>query len=240
MNDVYQDGTYLRLNPGWHAEDSAWKVARIAQIIDRNGLKPKTIAEVGCGTGQILHELSKVYPSAAFYGFEVSQVVSNLWDNSNPRVHLSLADFRQQQERYDILLAIDIVEHIEDYIGFLRDLLHRADHFVFHIPIEMSAQQVLRDIQLRTRATYGHIHYFSKATAIATLEDAGYRVLDSFYTDTSVQYASNHQNRRMQAMNVLRGLLFTFRPHLTVRLLGGYELMVLAAPKGGSVAAPTS
>lgn len=75
---------------------------------------------------------------------------------------------------------------------------------------------------------------------MATLEDAGYRVLGSFYTDTSVQYASNHHNRRMQAMNVLRSLLFSFQPHLTVRLLGGYELMVLAVPKDGSVAAPTS
>lgn len=240
MSDVYKDGTYLRLNPGWHAEDSAWKVAKIAQIIDRNRLKPKTIAEVGCGTGQNLHKLSKIYPGTEFYGFDVSQVVSELWDTSSPHVHLSLADFSQQKERYDILLVIDVVEHIEDYIGFLRSIRPRADHFVFHIPIEMTAQQVLRDIQLHTRATYGHIHYFSKATAIAALEDAGYRVIDSFYTDTSVQYASHHRNRRMQAMNVLRKLLYSFRPDLTVRLLGGYELMVLAAPKDGSIAASSS
>ena len=231
MSDVYQDGTYLRLNPGWHAEDSAWKVAKIAQIIDRNHIKPSTIAEVGCGAGQILHELSKIYPSTEFYWFDVSSVVSNLWDNSNPRVHLTLADFNQQKEKYDVLLVIDVVEHIEDYIGFLRAIRDRADHFVFHIPIEMSAQQVLRDIQLHTRATYGHIHYFSKATAIATLDDAGYQVIDSFYTDTNVQYAAHHQNRRMQAMNILRRLLFSFRPELTVRLLGGYEVMVLATPR---------
>lgn len=62
------DGTYLRLNPGWHAEDSAWKVARIAQIIDRNRLKPNTVAEVGCGAGQSLHQLSKIYPGTGFYG----------------------------------------------------------------------------------------------------------------------------------------------------------------------------
>jgi len=34
---------------------------------------------------------------------------------------------------------------------------------------------------------YAHLHYFSKETALRTLEDAGYEVLDYFYTPRSVE-----------------------------------------------------
>jgi hypothetical protein len=126
------------------------------------------------------------------------------------------------------LLVIDVLEHIEDYIGFLRNILKRSTFFVFHIPLELSAQQVIRDIQLHTRATYGHVHYFSKATAVATLTDTGFHILDCFYTNANEQYASTHKNFRMKLANVARNVLFSFARDFTVKLLGGYELMVLA------------
>jgi len=37
---------------------------------------------------------------------------------------------------------------------------------------------------------YAHLHYFSKETALRTLEDAGYEVLDYFYTPRSVELGS--------------------------------------------------
>jgi hypothetical protein len=96
------------------------------------------------------------------------------------------------------------------------------------IPLELSAQQVMRDIQLHTRATYGHIHYFSKATALATLADTGFHVVDWFYTNANEQYVSMHSNYKMKITNVARNVLFSFSPDFTVKLLGGHELMVLA------------
>src|SRR5512132_852749 len=100
--------------------------------------------------------------------------------------------------------------------------------FIFHIPLELSAQQVMRDIQLHTRATYGHIHYFSKGTALATLTDTGFHIVDWFYTNAHGQYVTTHSNYRMKVTNVARNVLFSFSPNFTVKLLGGYELMVLA------------
>ena len=151
-----------------------------------------------------------------------------LWTDDNPRVILTSEDFLSQERNFDVLLLIDVVEHIEDYMGFLRSVRKRATFFVFHIPLELSAQQLIRDIQLHTRATYGHIHYFSKATALATLVDTGFHVLDYFYTNANKQYASIHSDLRMKMVNMVRDVLFSFSPDLTVKLLGGYELMILA------------
>ena len=228
MNNIYKNGTYVRLNPTWHVEDSAWKADHICSILRNNGVSFHSAAEVGCGAGIILKELSKIYEDAKFYGYEISPDAMKLWIEDNPRVRFSSKDFHAEERTFDVLLVIDVLEHIEDYIGFLKRIRNRANFFVFHIPLELSAQQVIRDIQLHTRATYGHIHYFSKATALATLLDTGFHVVDYFYTNANKQYASIHSDLRMKMVNMVRDVLFSFSPDLTVKLLGGYELMILA------------
>lgn len=228
MSNIYKNGSYASLNPTWHAEDSAWKAGNIRKILDDNKISFQRAAEIGCGAGIILRELSQFYRGAQFYGYDISSDAMKLWIHDNPRVILSSEDFHTQRQNFDVLLIIDVLEHIEDYIGFLRSIRNRATFFVFHIPLELSAQQVMRDIQLHTRATYGHIHYFSKATALATLSDIGFHILDHFYTNANEQYARTHNNMTMKMGNVARDLLFFFSPNLTVKLLGGYELMILA------------
>jgi 2-polyprenyl-3-methyl-5-hydroxy-6-metoxy-1,4-benzoquinol methylase len=227
VSNIYKNGSYVGLNPTWHVEDSAWKAENIAKILEHNKIPFDCVAEVGCGAGIILKELSKRYEHVEFYGYDISPDAMKFWTNM-PRVTFTLGEFQKTERNYDVLLVIDVLEHIEDYMGFLKNILKRSRFFVFHIPLELSAQQVIRDIQLHTRTTYGHIHYFSKATAFATLTDTGFHILDCFYTNANEQYASTHNNFRMKMANVTRNLLFSFDRDLTVKLLGGYELMVLA------------
>jgi cyclopropane fatty-acyl-phospholipid synthase-like methyltransferase len=228
VSNIYKDGSYISLNPTWHAEDSLWKATNIQNILNRNNISFSSVAEVGCGAGMILKELSRRYENATFYGYDISPDAMKLWKNDDPHVRLSLEDFEVTGPNFDLLLVIDVLEHIEDYMGFLRRIRKRSTFFLFHIPLELSAQQVMRDIQLHTRATYGHIHYFSKATALATFTDTGFHVVDWFYTNANEQYVSTHRNYKMKVANVARDVLFSFSPDFTVKLLGGYELMVLA------------
>ena len=39
---IYSDGTYLANNPGWHADDSAWKAGHIATMLARHAIVPRT------------------------------------------------------------------------------------------------------------------------------------------------------------------------------------------------------
>ena len=78
------------------------------------------------------------------------------------------------------------------------------------------------------RADLGHLHYFWKATALATLRDTGYEVVDSFYT-FSAGLNRPHRLRR-HALNLVRQTLFAADKDTAALLLGGYSLMVLAKP----------
>ena len=91
----------------------------------------------------------------------------------------------------------------------------------------MNVQMVLRGTPIRrVRDLVGHIHYFSKDTALATLEDAGYHVVDHFYTPNMLELP--HIGWRGQLMRLPRKLAYSLHPDLAARILGGYSLMVLA------------
>ncbi len=60
IGDKYTSGEYLEKTRTWHVEDSSWKAAQIVKLISSNSLHPTNIAEIGCGAGGILGELSGV------------------------------------------------------------------------------------------------------------------------------------------------------------------------------------
>jgi len=126
---------------------------------------------------------------------------------------------------------IDVFEHVDDSLGFLRKLNRSADQYIFHIPLDMHFQGLIQDLQITRRDRFGHLHYFSKATALRTIEDTGYRVIDYFYTSGKLEVASARRDLGDYIMNIPRRLFYPIFPDLTVKLFGGYSLLVLAEPR---------
>ena len=231
MSSRYEDGRYATANPTWHEEDSPWKAARIAALLKRHGLQPATVAEVGCGAGGVLQALSAGWgPGVRCGGYEVSPDAFARCQGkaSPPHLQYHLTDLLAADDaRFDMVLAIDVFEHVDDYLGFLRRLRGKGRHTVFHIPLDLSAQTVLRGTPLLTaRQTVGHLHHFTQQTALATLRDAGYEVLDHQYTAGALDLPARHWKAAL--LKLPRRLLFALAPDLTVRALGGWSLLVLA------------
>src|SRR5512140_2839361 len=112
---IYSDGTYLRNNPAWHADDSAWKANHIATMLQRHGLAPATVCAVGCGAGEILRNLAaRLDPAARFTGYEISPTAYKLCAHkSNDRVAFRFGNLLKTHERFDLVMAIDVFEHVE-------------------------------------------------------------------------------------------------------------------------------
>ena len=230
METIYTDGTYLRNNPDWHVDDSPWKAKHVATMLDRHGIVPQTVCEIGCGAGEILRSLSThLEPATRFFGYEISQDAYQLCSKkANDKFTFRLANLLEEANvRFDLVMAMDVFEHVEDYFGFLRKLRDKAQYKIFHIPLELSAQEVLRGKPLlNARRNVGHIHHFSKETAIATLEDCGYTVLDHFYTSGRTDLGG--LGWKSQLMRIPRQALYRMNQDAAVRALGGYSLLVLA------------
>jgi SAM-dependent methyltransferase len=226
---IYTTGEYLGNNPTWHVEDSAWKAKQILKIIERNNLQPESVCEVGCGSGEILNQLYLKMPETVdFTGYEISPQAFELCKTRNKqRLNFNLGDLvRQENVYFDVLLCIDVFEHIEDYLTFLKDLQKKAKYKIFHIPLDLSVSSVLRSSPiLRARQSVGHLHYFSKETALATLKDSGYEICDYFYTAGSIDLPK--KSFKTLLANFPRKVLYGLNQDIAVRLLGGYSLLVL-------------
>lgn len=227
---MYEDGTYLGNHPSWHAKDSAWKANHIQRILQRNGVQPRTVCEVGCGAGEILNTLaSHSSDTVEFSGYEISPQAHGICrPKERSNLHFYLGNVLDDPSAsFDVVMAIDVLEHIDDYMGFLRSLKDKGEYKVFHIPLDLSVEMVLRNWPiLQCRKVYGHIHYFLRDTALAALRDTGYQVVDHFYTQTSREVAK--RNWRTEVARLPRRLLFAIDQDFAVRTLGGCSLMVLA------------
>jgi cyclopropane fatty-acyl-phospholipid synthase-like methyltransferase len=227
---IYTKGDYLENNPTWHLEDSTWKAEQILNIIKKNNLQPLSVCEVGCGSGEILNQLYLKLPdNRDFIGYEISPQAFQLCQEKNKdRLKFKLGNLIQEEDVFfDLLLCIDVFEHIEDYFTFLRSLRKKAQYKIFHIPLDLSVSSVLRSTPiLRARQNVGHLHYFSKETAIATLKETGYEICDYFYTASSIGLPVKHF--RTLLGNFPRKVFYSLNQDIAVRLLGGYSLLVLA------------
>jgi hypothetical protein len=225
--DLYAGGSYLERNPTWHVEDSPWKAQQVLRMLDRHDLAPRTIAEVGCGAGEILKQLEQSLPYASLVGYEISpKAIELAQPRASKRLRFELKDILKEDVRYDLVLLIDVIEHVENPFSFLRRIRERSEHTVLHIPLDISVQSVLKGTLLEKRADLGHIHYFTKELALTTLGDVGYEVVDHFYTFHAVELPA--KSWRQQFRRVTRHLAFSASPDIAVRVLGGASLLVLA------------
>ncbi len=225
-------------NPTWHAEDSPWKARQIHRMLQRNDIRPRFVCEVGCGAGEVLAQLRPLMTrEVVFRGYEISPQAYELCrKREKPNLAYELKDILAEDNGYfDVVLAIDVFEHVEDYMGFLRRLRGKGRYKIFHVPLDLSVNKVLRShLLMRARRETGHLHYFNRETALAALEDTGYQILDWFYTPWRIELRESPPGIWAAAMKnfrpgrVIRQVLYRINKDLAVRMLGGFSLMVLA------------
>lgn len=226
---IYLDGKYLLKNPAWHVEESAWKARQVLGMLRRNHVSPSTVCDVGCGAGEVLRQLqSRLGGQSTFWGYDISpQAIEMAKSRANEKLHFCLLDFSEvRNAHFELILVLDVIEHLQDHFGFLRALKNKGRHKIFHIPLDLSVQTVLRKrALLKRREMYGHLHYFTRETALETLRETGYEIVDYCYTPRANSLGGDTTQRLFK---LPRALFFAIHQDLAVRVLGGYSLLILA------------
>ena len=126
---------------------------------------------------------------------------------------------------------IDIVEHIEDYIDFLRKVKDCAEYKIFNFPLEIfAAKAILSGKYHESRKNFGHIHYFNKQICLDVLADLGYEILEAKYAPSAIDLTetSTSMSSMSRWAKFPRQLLALISEDLTAKLLGGYSLFILS------------
>jgi SAM-dependent methyltransferase len=224
VGKAYTDGSYASATGGtWHFEDSAFKAGQVLRMLGRHSeVSLGSICDIGCGAGGVLAELERKLDCAAqFAGYEVSPQAHALGLRlPSGRCEYVLADPFADARTFDLALALDVIEHIEDCFGFLRQCAAKATWKIYHIPLDASASTVIRGTNCWE--SVGHLHLFTRETALKTVEQSGQSVVDWFLTPVALERPHRPATR---ITNVPRRLL---PESLASRIFGGYSILILA------------
>src|SRR5690349_15189110 len=144
---LYVDGEYFAKNPAWHTEESAWKAKQVLRLLQQNRINPKTICDAGCGAGEVLKQLQeKLDKECVFWGYDISpQAIELARTRIGERIHIELGEPGQDADKFfDLILVLDVIEHLQDYFSFLQNLKTKGRYKIFHVPLDLSVQTVLR------------------------------------------------------------------------------------------------
>jgi len=226
----YLDDDYVGKNPTWDIEDAPWKAQLVQQMLERHRIVPRRVAEVGCGAGAVLAELRRALPEAELSGYDIAPQAAQFWPgHASVNVRFTLGDFFESRERADVVLVLDVIEHLSDPFLFLSRLRETADLFVFHIPLDLSALSVLRETPLlHVRDKVGHVHYYTRGLALALLRECGFDVIDWRYTGAAFNAPQRGWGTRLAGL--VRRIVYAAGKDFGARLLGGQTLLVLARP----------
>jgi SAM-dependent methyltransferase len=230
MKNIYFDHTYISNNPTWHAQDSPWKAEQIARMLEKHRIAASSIAEIGCGVGEVLVQLQDRLPTGTeFDGFDIApEAIVRAKLKEREHLRFRQDDLLASPQTFDVLLAIDVFEHVPDYLGFLEGCTRKARYKIYHIPLDIHVSSVIRGAITQGRYSVGHLHYFSAESALASLVDTGHRIIDCFYTDGAIALYRTDPTPRRRLANVARRALMSVSTRWAARLVGGYSLLVLA------------
>lgn len=234
MNYEDENSEYLQKNQSYHTEDSSYKANNIIKILKKNNILFKDVVEVGCGAGQVLNCISEHFGKGVqFKGYDISKDgIQYAKQNSRSDIEFFNDDFLKLESKHELLLLIDVFEHVENYLGFLRDLQARSDFFVFHIPLDISIESILRDSLSWSRNQFGHIHYFTKEIALAVLRDLNFDIIDTIYTK-DIDFPRETFGSKISY--IPRKIVDTLNQDFAAKVLGGYSIMVLAKRKSEKI-----
>lgn len=120
VRSIYHDGYAL---PDLAPAADNWRAQHYATWLAPHLGMPARVLDVGCGSGALLHQLAERWPQARLWGVDPSAPVMS--SRRNLTLQRGFLDAMPPGERFDVIIAVNVIEHSHDPARFLRDLAQR-------------------------------------------------------------------------------------------------------------------
>ncbi len=230
MSNSYTDGSYLTKNPSWHAEDAPWKLTHILQALQAARLGTfSNVLDAGCGSGAIIKAWAGQAPQITFTGWDISPQAYALAMTQKPDNVRFVQAENPPPETFDLVMVIDVLEHLERYEDWFKQISLCAPVAVLHVPLDLSLRSYLFPGLLeRERKSVGHIHFFTARTLLNFLQKNGCQILAAHYTNKYVERPPQLTRLKSRIGMMIRRLAHRLLPHAwSALLIGGYSLMIV-------------
>lgn len=248
MEDIterYSSDSYIDQNPDLHEADSDWKIKKLIPYIDTCVAKISSpeisILDVGGGAGVILAKLSDYIEqthnkTSTKYCLDLSPGMLAVQKKNNPKATIIQKDITTsglKDKQIDILLMIDVLEHVEDPIAVLKEIKRITNFAIFKVPLEDSwyykTMAVLTRGKHRQRIIdhIGHINIYSKHSLEAQLAQHCGTNIKSGFTNAYEYLLTTKQNRVDNIFNACGLLTYKASPSLAAKIFNDYRIVLV-------------
>jgi len=242
MNEKsYVDGSYWQqAAPNYFLTDSSWKAHHLFSLIDRTYLNKYTkrrlnVCEVGCGVGGVLSGfvelIRKQGISCSGTGYDISYEAIEKARSLFPNISFEVTDIHNIQRKSDILLLVDVLEHVNNPLEFLSKCLDLSDLLVIHLPLDINYWGRLligKSYYKYLEEDRGHIHFFEKKTALELIHSVGADVIDWKYTKWGIEHDFD-RSKSGRIARLLRTIGFHLNEDLSARYFGGASIALFCS-----------
>ncbi len=173
----------LRDEARWLEYGAVSKADSVEWLLERRNIHPKTVLEIGCGTGAILRELHRRGIGRDLYGIDYSESAIAYAQSQSPQIGYFAGDVTEPnlpvpEEHFDLIVISHVLEHLEEPDRILRAIGALSfGVMVAEVPLENLAAGRVKALMRNQRMNRaGHVQFFDENTFRGVLNSCGFRI----------------------------------------------------------------
>jgi SAM-dependent methyltransferase len=179
-----------------------FKIPNLLKVLPKE-FSYTSIAEIGCGTGEIIGAFPGENVNRRV-GFDISPLNISCARQRFRNVEFHDLDFRSWNEKFDLLILSDILEHVPDGVHFLMDASKMAKLLLVNLPLEKCLLYSFR--KYGPKDPSGHLAKFSMNDALKMFHAADLRIIE-WYRGWTME--SRYETRRQELNEEMTGKKFS-------------------------------
>jgi hypothetical protein len=187
--DSQHDYVSFRNDEGKRSEYNVavdWKVRNLCSLVPVS-LSFKNVTEVGCAMGILLNKIGDMLSISDRTGIDIASENIKLASELFPECvffrgileeYLETENFVNRKGKIDLVILSDIVEHIPDDTGFLKQVSKVSNYVLLNLPLEKCFRNRKRNYG--TNDPSGHLRNYNAKDASELVRSAGFTLINSF------------------------------------------------------------
>ena len=169
----------------WHDQ----KIKTFEKLVKEKDFK--NILDVGCASGRMANEISKIYPKAKITAIDVYKKTINYGKKTYPHIKFIQADAHKlpfNKNSFDLVINYEVIEHVVDPLTVLKEIRRVIKNKGTAIVTMDSGNWLFRIVWWISEKTISkvwqgaHLHPFKHTELEKVIKKAGFKIKRKYFS----------------------------------------------------------
>jgi len=211
----------------WLALNARERVNSIQSLLSRNAIEPRSILDLGCGTGETIREMQRRSIGQNYVGIDYSDEAIKCHEDFSDNVHSFTADIVHDDfllhQSFDIALLVHVLQHLKDPDACLKNIVRQVNmsYMLVEVPMEdLILNKIPQYMGWREANPARSLQFFNVNSMNQLLEQNGLEIIDYRKYVPVFDFDTIRVLKRRYNWSRVRTLKKTISSHYIPRLTG--------------------